>query len=105
MIELSSIVTVENAKKVAKVAIPIAAGAVGLKAISMAKEKSKAKKTIAVGEPIVNSMATSHTEKKIKKLEARLDKLKQKLPQEQPSSEKSEEETIQEQILEIGGAE
>jgi hypothetical protein len=105
MIELSSIVTVENAKKLAKVAIPIAAGAVGLKAISMAKEKSKAKKTIAVGEPIVNSMATSHTEKKIKKLEARLDKLKQKLPQEQPSSEKSEEETIQEQILEIGGAE
>lgn len=104
MIDMSSIVTVDNVKKVAKVAIPIAAGAVGLKAISMAKEKSKAKKTIAVGEPIVNSMATSHTEKKIKKLEAKLDKLKQKLPAE-TSSEKSEEEEIQEQILEIGGAE
>ena len=104
MIDMSSIVTVDNVKKVAKVAIPIAAGAVGLKAISMAKEKSKAKKTIAVGEPIVNSMATSHTEKKIKKLEAKLDKLKNMLPSE-TSSEKSEEEEIQEQILEIGGAE
>lgn len=104
MIDMSSIVTVDNVKKVAKVAIPIAAGAVGLKAISMAKEKSKAKKVLAAGEPVVNSVVNSRAEKKIKKLEAKLDKLKQKLPAE-TSSEKSEEEEIQEQILEIGGAE
>jgi len=104
MIELSSIITVENAKKVAKVVVPIAAGAVGLKAISVAKEKSKAKKVLAAGEPVVNSAVNSRAEKKIKKLEAKLDKLKNKLPAETPS-EKSEEEEIQEQILEIGGAE
>ncbi len=102
---LSSIVTIDNVKKVAKVAVPIAAGAVGLKAISIAKEKSKAKKVLAAGESVVNSVANSRAEKKIKKLEAKLDKLKQKLPQEQPSSEKSEEEETQEQILEIGGVE
>ncbi len=102
---LSSVITVENVKKVAKVAVPIAAGAVGLKAISIAKEKSKAKKVLAAGEPVVNSVVNSRAEKKIKKLEAKLDKLKQKLPQEQPSSEKSEEEETQEQILEIGGVE
>lgn len=104
MVDLNSIVTVDNLKKVAKVVIPIAAGALGLKAISIAKEKSKAEKTTAMGEPIVDSIATRHAEKKIKKLEAKLDKLKQKLPAEQPSSEKSEEEEIQEQLLELGGA-
>lgn len=105
MVDLSSIVTVDNVKKVAKVAIPIAAGVVGLKAINVAKEKSKAKKVLAAGEPVVNSVTNSRAEKKIKKLEAKLDKLKQKLPQEQPSLEKSEEEEIQEQLLELGGVE
>jgi NADPH-dependent curcumin reductase CurA len=107
MIDMTSIVTVDNVKKVAKVAIPIAAGAVGLKAISIAKEKSKAKKVLAAGEPVVNSAVNSRIEKKIQKLEAKLDKLKQKLPQEQPSSEEFEEfeeEEIQEQLLELGGA-